>query len=75
MCFVLWYISIATRRTSVFVFQAACGYLLQHYDWDLSPYSQDLQYKWLPVSRPTVPPMVSFTELESSASDLPDGPP
>ncbi|KAK6322645.1 hypothetical protein J4Q44_G00074370 [Coregonus suidteri] len=67
---------IGVQLNNVFL-KAACGYLLQHYDWDLSPYSQDLQYKWLPVSRPTVPPMVSFTglELESSASDLPDGPP
>uniref|UniRef100_A0A4W5MLA3 Uncharacterized protein n=1 Tax=Hucho hucho TaxID=62062 RepID=A0A4W5MLA3_9TELE len=66
---------IGVQLDNVFL-KAVCGYLLQHYDWDLSPYSQDLQYKCLPVSRPTVPPMVSFTELEleSSASDLPDGP-
>lgn len=44
--------------------QDACVYLLKHYDWTLAPPSQDLRYKWLPVSRPQAPPTVSFTPLE-----------
>lgn len=44
--------------------QDACVYLLKHFDWTLAPPSQDLRYKWLPVSRPQAPPTVSFTPLE-----------
>ncbi|KAJ8393964.1 hypothetical protein AAFF_G00054970 [Aldrovandia affinis] len=55
------------------ILKVVCGYLLQHYAWDLSPPSQDLQYKWLPVSRPLVPPMVLFTSMECSTSKQPYG--
>ncbi|KAG7476667.1 hypothetical protein MATL_G00085390 [Megalops atlanticus] len=53
--------------------KVACGFLLQHYDWDLSPTPQNLQYKWLPVSRPIVPPMVSFKSLGCSTSQQTEG--
>ncbi|KAJ8339126.1 hypothetical protein SKAU_G00359120 [Synaphobranchus kaupii] len=43
--------------------EVACGYLLNHYDWDLSPATQDLQYKWLPISRPILLPTVNFRPL------------
>lgn len=52
--------------------QEACVYLLQHYDWRLDPPSQDLEYKWLPVSRPTNPPTVSFSRLDQTRSDKSD---
>lgn len=48
-------------------------YLLKHYDWCLDPPSQDLEYKWLPVSRPANPPTVSFTRLDQTRSDRSDG--
>ncbi|XP_046901785.1 putative cytochrome P450 120 [Hypomesus transpacificus] len=53
---------IGSQLNYVFL-KAACVYLLQHYDWILDPPSQDLQYKWLPVSRPSNPPTVTFTPL------------
>uniref|UniRef100_UPI003AAA77E4 uncharacterized protein n=1 Tax=Centroberyx gerrardi TaxID=166262 RepID=UPI003AAA77E4 len=59
---------IGVKLTDVFV-KAACSYLLQHYDWCLDPPSQDLQYKWLPVSRPAEPPTVRFTRLDRTGSD------
>ncbi|XP_030623381.1 uncharacterized protein LOC115806664 isoform X2 [Chanos chanos] len=51
----------------------ACGYLLQHYDWDLGPETQNLQYKWLPVSRPVIPPMVQFRAVQNQVSSQTDG--
>uniref|UniRef100_A0A667Y1J2 Cytochrome P450, family 3, subfamily A, polypeptide 65 n=1 Tax=Myripristis murdjan TaxID=586833 RepID=A0A667Y1J2_9TELE len=59
---------IGVKLTDVFM-KAACSYLLKHYDWCLDPPSQDLQYKWLPVSRPIAPPTVSFSRLEQTRSD------
>uniref|UniRef100_A0A3Q2T7R5 Putative cytochrome P450 120 n=1 Tax=Fundulus heteroclitus TaxID=8078 RepID=A0A3Q2T7R5_FUNHE len=44
----------------------ACRYLLKNYDWCLDPTSQDLGYKWLPVSRPANPPSVSFARLDQT---------
>ncbi|KAM3873746.1 putative cytochrome P450 120 [Diretmus argenteus] len=52
------------------VLKAACVYLLKHYDWCLDPPTQDLQYKWLPVSRPTDPLSISFTRLDQTGSDV-----
>lgn len=52
-----------------FRYQEACTYLLKHYDWRLDPPSQDLEYKWLPVSRPAHPPAVSFSRLDDPGSD------
>lgn len=54
---------IGVKMTEFFL-KDACVYLLKHYDWTLAPPSQDLRYKWLPVSRPLAPPTVSFTRLE-----------
>uniref|UniRef100_A0A3P8RWX4 Uncharacterized protein n=1 Tax=Amphiprion percula TaxID=161767 RepID=A0A3P8RWX4_AMPPE len=51
---------IGPKLTNVFL-KEACTYLLEHYDWSLDPPDQDLQYKWLPVSRPADPPTISFT--------------
>ncbi|KAM6984673.1 putative cytochrome P450 120 [Aplochiton taeniatus] len=56
---------IGARLNDVFL-KAACTYLVQHYDWVLDPPSQNLQYKWLPVSRPSDPTAVSFTRREPS---------
>lgn len=56
----------------VFCYQEVCAYLLRHYDWRVDPPSQDLQYKWLPVSRPANPPAVSFTRLDRTGSDRSD---
>lgn len=58
---------IGVQLNLVFL-KAACGYLLQHYDWTLSPSDQNLQYKWLPVSRPEVPPRILFTALPDQPS-------
>lgn len=58
---------IGAQLTHVFL-KAACDYLLQHFDWNLSPSDQSLQYKWLPVSRPEEPPMVIFTALPDPGS-------
>ncbi|XP_062410450.1 putative cytochrome P450 120 isoform X1 [Sardina pilchardus] len=58
---------IGTQLNHVFL-KAACGYLLQHYDWTLSPCDQSLRYKWLPVSRPAEPPAVLFTPRHDQAS-------
>ncbi|KAJ8287074.1 hypothetical protein GJAV_G00046730 [Gymnothorax javanicus] len=63
---------IGTQLNQHFL-EAACGYLLNHYDWDLSPASQDLQYKWLPISRPIHSPIVSFRELDCSTAAQPEG--
>ncbi|KAK1883630.1 putative cytochrome P450 120 [Dissostichus eleginoides] len=59
---------IGTKLTDVFL-KEACMYLLNHYDWCLDPPSQDLEYKWLPVSRPANTPTVSFTQLDQTPSD------
>ncbi|XP_010775609.1 cytochrome P450 3A25-like [Notothenia coriiceps] len=59
---------IGTKLTDVFL-KEACMYLLNHYDWCLDPPSQDLEYKWLPVSRPANTPTVSFTQLDQTQSD------
>lgn len=50
-------------------YQEACTCLLKHYDWHLDPPSQDLEYKWLPVSRPANPPTISFSRLDQTRSD------
>ncbi|XP_028274313.1 uncharacterized protein LOC114444108 isoform X2 [Parambassis ranga] len=50
---------IGAKLTNVF---------LKHYAWHLDPPSQDLEYKWLPVSRPTNPPTVSFSCLDQTDS-------
>lgn len=47
-----------------FFLQEACMYLLKHYKWCLDPPSQNLEYKWLPVSRPANYPTVSFSRLD-----------
>ncbi|KAI3362063.1 hypothetical protein L3Q82_012398 [Scortum barcoo] len=62
---------IGNKLTDVFL-KEACMYLLKHYDWHLDPPSQDLDYKWLPVSRPANPPTVSFTRLDQTRSDRND---
>ncbi|XP_060917997.1 putative cytochrome P450 120 isoform X1 [Labrus mixtus] len=59
---------IGTKLTDVFL-KEACMYLLKHYDWCLDPPSQDLEYKWLPVSRPANTPTISFTRLDPTRSD------
>uniref|UniRef100_A0A3B5BKI0 Uncharacterized LOC103373211 n=1 Tax=Stegastes partitus TaxID=144197 RepID=A0A3B5BKI0_9TELE len=59
---------IGPKLTNVFL-KEACMYLLKHYDWCLDPLSQDLEYKWLPVSRPANPPTVSFTTTGCDRSD------
>lgn len=59
---------IGSKLTEVFV-KEVCIYLLKHYDWCLDPPSQDLEYKWLPVSRPTNLPTISFTRLDQTRSD------
>ncbi|XP_076020477.1 cytochrome P450 26B1-like isoform X2 [Genypterus blacodes] len=59
---------IGSKLTDVFL-KKACVYLLEHYDWCLDPPSQDLQYKWLPVSRPANPPVITFTRLDQTISD------
>jgi len=58
-------------ENALFLFcqQEACMYLLKNYDWCLDPPSQDLEYKWLPVSRPANPPSVSFTRLGHTGRD------
>lgn len=62
---------IGVKLTNVFL-KEACMYLLKHYDWSLDPPSQDLEYKWLPVSRPAIPPTVSFTRLDQTISGRSD---
>ncbi|KAM7393110.1 hypothetical protein PAMA_007975 [Pampus argenteus] len=59
---------IGVKLTDFFL-KEACMYLLKHYDWCLEPQSQDLEYKWLPVSRPANPPTISFTQLDPTRSD------
>ncbi|XP_041666159.1 putative cytochrome P450 120 isoform X2 [Cheilinus undulatus] len=59
---------IGTKLTDVFL-KEACTYLLKHYDWSLDPPTQDLEYKWLPVSRPANTPTISFTRLDQTRSD------
>ncbi|KAF6725915.1 putative cytochrome P450 120 [Oryzias melastigma] len=59
---------IGTKLTNVFL-KEACVFLLKRYDWRLDPSSQDLTYKWLPVSRPANPPTVSFTQVDRSVSE------
>ncbi|XP_031711773.1 uncharacterized protein LOC116388228 [Anarrhichthys ocellatus] len=59
---------IGTKLNDVFL-KEACLYLLKNYDWCLDPPSQDLEYKWLPVSRPANPPTISFTRLDRTRSD------
>uniref|UniRef100_A0A3P9KL43 Uncharacterized protein n=1 Tax=Oryzias latipes TaxID=8090 RepID=A0A3P9KL43_ORYLA len=48
---------IGSKLTDIFL-KEACMFLLKRYDWRLDPPSQDLTYKWLPVSRPANPPTV-----------------
>lgn len=62
---------IGVKLTDVFL-KEACLYLLKHYDWCLDPPSQDLEYKWLPVSRPANPPTISFTRLDQTSSSRTD---
>ncbi|XP_044030498.1 putative cytochrome P450 120 isoform X2 [Siniperca chuatsi] len=62
---------IGAKLTDIFL-KKACMYLLKHYDWCLDPISQDLEYKWLPVSRPTNPPTISFTRLDQTGSERSD---
>ncbi|XP_069560710.1 uncharacterized protein [Brachyistius frenatus] len=57
---------IGAKLTDVFL-KEACMYLLKRYDWCLDPPSQDLEYKWLPVSRPANPSTVSFTRLDQAS--------
>ncbi|XP_053195737.1 putative cytochrome P450 120 isoform X1 [Scomber japonicus] len=59
---------IGVKLTDAFL-KEACMYLLKHYDWCLEPPSQDLEFKWLPVSRPANPPTVSFTQLDPTRYD------
>uniref|UniRef100_A0A3Q3XR79 Cytochrome P450 n=1 Tax=Mola mola TaxID=94237 RepID=A0A3Q3XR79_MOLML len=63
---------IGVELTDIFL-KDACTYLLKHYDWCLDPPSQDLEYKWLPVSRPANPPTICFTRPDRSGSDSSDG--
>ncbi|KAG8010816.1 hypothetical protein GBF38_010077 [Nibea albiflora] len=62
----LWPPFIGGRRLAD---QEACMCLLKHYNWCLDPPVQDLDYKWLPVSRPAKPPIISFTRLDPTRSD------
>ncbi|XP_068191173.1 uncharacterized protein [Antennarius striatus] len=62
---------IGVKLTERFL-KEACMYLLKHYDWNLNPPSQDLEYKWLPVSRPAVHPTISFTRLHPTTPDRSD---
>ncbi|KAG7498978.1 cytochrome P450 120 isoform X1 [Solea senegalensis] len=62
---------IGSKLADIFL-KDVCMYLLKHYDWCLDPPSQDLEYKWLPVSRPADPPTVSFTRLDQTRSDESD---
>ncbi|XP_040014272.1 putative cytochrome P450 120 isoform X2 [Xiphias gladius] len=62
---------IGSKLTSFFL-KEVCMYLLKHYAWCLDPPSQDLEYKWLPVSRPTNPPTMSFTQLDQTRTDKSD---
>ncbi|XP_024918387.1 uncharacterized protein LOC103390318 isoform X2 [Cynoglossus semilaevis] len=62
---------IGSKLTHI-VLKEVCLYLLENYHWCLDPPSQDLQYKWLPVSRPNNPPTVTFTKLDQSGSDRKD---
>lgn len=57
---------IGAKLSDVFL-KEVCTYLLKHYKWCVDPPSQDLQYKWLPVSRPDNPPSVSFSRLDVSS--------
>lgn len=41
-------------------FQMVCKYLVHNYDWDFMT-NEQLDYKWLPVSRPKDPPPATFT--------------
>ncbi|XP_034564876.1 putative cytochrome P450 120 isoform X1 [Notolabrus celidotus] len=59
---------IGTKLNDVFL-KEACVYLLKHYNWCLDPPSQDLEYKWLPVSRPANTPTISFTRLHQTGPD------
>ncbi|KAJ0015469.1 hypothetical protein NQD34_009089 [Periophthalmus magnuspinnatus] len=59
---------IGAKLTDVFL-KEACMYLLKHYNWCMDPPTQDLQYKWLPVSRPANRPTLSFSRLDKSESD------
>ncbi|MEQ2306304.1 hypothetical protein AMECASPLE_006709 [Ameca splendens] len=54
-----------STHTNIFL-KEACRYLLKNYDWCLDPSFQDLEYKWLPVSRPANPPCESFTRLHQT---------
>uniref|UniRef100_A0A668SHE8 Uncharacterized protein n=1 Tax=Oreochromis aureus TaxID=47969 RepID=A0A668SHE8_OREAU len=58
----------------IFVFrcQEACVYLLNNFDWCLDPPVQNLEYKWLPVSRPANPPTVTFTQRDHTLSGRSD---
>ncbi|TMS07979.1 Cytochrome P450 3A4 [Larimichthys crocea] len=58
---------IGVKLTDVFL-KEACMYLLKHYNWCLDPPVQDLDYKWLPVSRPAKTPIISFTRLDQTRS-------
>lgn len=64
----------AQPENSIFVFrcQEACVYLLNNFDWCLDPPVQNLEYKWLPVSRPANPPTVTFTQQDHTLSGRSD---
>ncbi|XP_043576102.1 beta-amyrin 11-oxidase-like isoform X5 [Chiloscyllium plagiosum] len=47
------------------ILKATAGYLLNHYCWELDPPNQNLEYKWLPVSRPAEDPKIKFTSCSS----------
>ncbi|KAM9333089.1 putative cytochrome P450 120 isoform 2-T3 [Pholidichthys leucotaenia] len=56
---------IGVKLSNIFL-KEACQYLLEHFDWCLDPPVQDLEYKWLPVSRPANPPTITFTPLDQT---------
>uniref|UniRef100_A0A3B4FZW8 Putative cytochrome P450 120 n=1 Tax=Pundamilia nyererei TaxID=303518 RepID=A0A3B4FZW8_9CICH len=58
---------IGAKLTNVFL-KEACVYLLNNFDWCLDPPVQNLEYKWLPVSRPANPPTVTFTQRDHTLS-------
>nr|XP_057909650.1 putative cytochrome P450 120 [Doryrhamphus excisus] len=62
---------IGIKLTDFFL-KEACTYLLEHYNWCLEPPSQNLDYKWLPVSRPAIPPTVSFTRQHTAGDERND---
>ncbi|XP_035765712.1 putative cytochrome P450 120 isoform X1 [Neolamprologus brichardi] len=62
---------IGAKLTNVFL-KEVCVYLLNNFDWCLDPPVQNLEYKWLPVSRPANPPTVTFTQRDHTLSGRSD---